>query len=196
VAISKALRAEILRRDNYACRYCGAKAPDVRLTIDHVTPVALGGGDVPTNLVTACSACNSGKAAIPPNAETVADVSQDALRWARARDRAVAVVERNNAAADADIEAVLQSWADQWAAKGSGHLPDFPADVNAAIARWIARGIPVEAMQRFIGITIGKYQRTPSMIRPDCWVYFAGCCWRYLTDIEDAAKAILAQEES
>lgn len=51
MAVSKRLRYEILRRDNYACRYCGASAPDVPLRVDHVTPVALGGTDTADNLI-------------------------------------------------------------------------------------------------------------------------------------------------
>src|SRR5438045_4098958 len=67
--ISKRLRYEILRRDNHACRYCGATAPDTPLTVDHVVPTALGGGDDPTNLVTACADCNGGKTSTTPGAE-------------------------------------------------------------------------------------------------------------------------------
>lgn len=44
MAVSKRLRFEVLRRDNHACRYCGATPPDVVLTIDHVVQTALGGG--------------------------------------------------------------------------------------------------------------------------------------------------------
>ncbi|AWN05089.1 HNH endonuclease [Gordonia phage Easley] len=40
MAVSKRLRYEILRRDNHTCRYCGATAPDVPLTVDHVVPVS------------------------------------------------------------------------------------------------------------------------------------------------------------
>jgi 5-methylcytosine-specific restriction endonuclease McrA len=54
MAVSKRLRYEILRRDNYACRYCGATAPDVKLNVDHVIPQSLGGSDKPDNLVTSC----------------------------------------------------------------------------------------------------------------------------------------------
>ena len=35
MAVSKRLRYEILRRDNFACHYCGAAAPDVKLNADH-----------------------------------------------------------------------------------------------------------------------------------------------------------------
>ena len=42
MSVSRRLRFEILRRDNYTCCYCGAKSPDVTLAVDHVLPVTLG----------------------------------------------------------------------------------------------------------------------------------------------------------
>lgn len=54
-------RFEVLKRDGFACRYCGRKAPEVTLHVDHVVPRAKGGSDDPSNLVAACSACNQGK---------------------------------------------------------------------------------------------------------------------------------------
>ncbi|WP_372344655.1 HNH endonuclease [Streptomyces sp. KL116D] len=82
MAVSKRLRYEILRRDNHACRYCGATAPDAKLNVDHVIPQSLGGTDKPDNLVTSCAECNSGKTSSLPNAMPVADVDQDAFRQA------------------------------------------------------------------------------------------------------------------
>ncbi|WUH94590.1 HNH endonuclease [Streptomyces sp. NBC_00433] len=84
MAVSKRLRYEVLRRDNHACRYCGATAPDVKLNVDHVIPTSLGGTDKPTNLVTACADCNSGKTSSMPNAMPVADVEQGTFRQAAA----------------------------------------------------------------------------------------------------------------
>lgn len=46
-------------RDNYTCRYCGAR--NVRLACDHVIPASRGGSDEMDNLVTACIPCNSSK---------------------------------------------------------------------------------------------------------------------------------------
>lgn len=63
VGISKKLRFEILRRDGSACRYCGRCAPEVRIEVDHIVPVALGGTNDLLNLVAACEDCNSGKGA-------------------------------------------------------------------------------------------------------------------------------------
>lgn len=85
MAVNKRTRFEVLRRDNHACRYCGAAAPEAVITIDHVLPVALVGTDDPSNLVAACRDCNAGKASTSPSSETVADVSADAIRWAEAR---------------------------------------------------------------------------------------------------------------
>ncbi|WP_405536986.1 HNH endonuclease [Streptomyces antimycoticus] len=82
MAVSKRLRYEILRRDNHACRYCGATAPGTKLAVDHVIPQSLGGGDAPTNLVTACAGCNAGKTSSMPNAMPVADVDQATFRQA------------------------------------------------------------------------------------------------------------------
>lgn len=82
MAVSKRLRYEILRRDNHACRYCGATAPAVKLNVDHVIPTSLGGSDKPENLVTSCADCNGGKTSSMPNAMPVADVDQETFRRA------------------------------------------------------------------------------------------------------------------
>ena len=51
-------RKEVLRRDRYTCQYCGSGK---QLTLDHVIPRSKGGQHTWTNVVTACSACNSRK---------------------------------------------------------------------------------------------------------------------------------------
>ena len=60
-AIPKGLRFEIFKRDSFTCQYCGRKAPDVVLWIDHIHPVAADGGNDILNLLTSCEDCNSGK---------------------------------------------------------------------------------------------------------------------------------------
>jgi hypothetical protein len=59
--IRKSVRFEVFKRDSFVCQYCGEKAPDVVLEVDHITPVSDGGTNEILNLVTACRACNSGK---------------------------------------------------------------------------------------------------------------------------------------
>lgn len=65
--ISLALRHAVLKRDHYACMYCGARPPFVSLQVDHYMPVARGGLNEIHNLITACSECNSGKSDSPPD---------------------------------------------------------------------------------------------------------------------------------
>ena len=55
------IRAAILTRDRYACRYCGEYAN----TVDHVTPRSRGGDDSWANLNAACQKCNRAKGARP-----------------------------------------------------------------------------------------------------------------------------------
>lgn len=59
--ISKRIRFEVFKRDKFTCQYCGGKAPDFILTIDHIKPICEGGTNSILNLVTSCSVCNSGK---------------------------------------------------------------------------------------------------------------------------------------
>lgn len=63
-AISTRTRFEVFKRDGFKCQYCGATAEQSALHVDHITPVALGGGNEMHNLVTACSSCNFGKGAV------------------------------------------------------------------------------------------------------------------------------------
>lgn len=60
-SISKKLRFEVFKRDSFTCQYCGAKAPDVVLEIDHLNPVKHGGQNDLLNLITSCFVCNRGK---------------------------------------------------------------------------------------------------------------------------------------
>lgn len=53
------LRAEVLKRDGYMCRYCGDKSGN--FWMDHVYPVSKGGETSIENLVTSCSLCNMRK---------------------------------------------------------------------------------------------------------------------------------------
>ncbi len=55
----------LFARDDYTCQYCGREKGQLRgrqfLTRDHVMPVSQGGANGWTNVVTACSPCNSRK---------------------------------------------------------------------------------------------------------------------------------------
>ena len=57
-------RLAIYLRDGLSCAYCGESVEDgAKLTLDHVIPHTLGGGNNERNLVTCCHRCNSVRAA-------------------------------------------------------------------------------------------------------------------------------------
>lgn len=118
MAISKRTRYEVLRRDNHTCRYCGGHAPDVVLTIDHVVPRTLGGSDDPSNLVAACKDCNAGKSSSNPDATMVAQVGEDAIRWARAIQRAVEEAAEDDERAQHAADVFWEHWHRYWLRNG------------------------------------------------------------------------------
>ena len=67
MALSVRTRFEVFKRDDFTCRYCGKKSPEVILEVDHIVARADGGSDDPMNLATSCWACNSGKSSVPLN---------------------------------------------------------------------------------------------------------------------------------
>ena len=80
MAVGAKLRYEVLKRDSYTCRFCGSRAPDVFLEIDHVIPRACGGQDVASNLQVLCEECNRGKSMTMPERWLVKEVRKAAER--------------------------------------------------------------------------------------------------------------------
>lgn len=78
-SISKKIRFEVFKRDSFTCQYCGHKAPDVVLQVDHVEPVSKGGTSQIFNLVTSCYDCNSGKSDRQLSDKSVVDVQHRQL---------------------------------------------------------------------------------------------------------------------
>jgi hypothetical protein len=60
-SIRAGLRFDVLNRDKHTCQYCGGRAPEVKLHVDHVVPYQKVRKHCIDNLVTACESCNLGK---------------------------------------------------------------------------------------------------------------------------------------
>jgi hypothetical protein len=178
MSVSKRLRYEVMARDGFACRYC--HRDDVALEIDHVIPVALGGQDVPENLVAACMACNRGKASTNPDKPLVEGVADDSLRWADAMRRAAELQrEKHNA-----IDQYRADFAAAWQPRS------MPANWRSTIDRWFALGIEIETLYDCVDIAF-RAQFVESR-----WSYFCGAVWRRVTERQDMARELLAEEES
>lgn len=186
--VSRRLRFEILRRDRHTCRYCGATAPDVKLTVDHVVPQALGGSDEPSNLVTACDGCNGGKSSVPPDAGVVANVAADALRWSaamqRAADEMIEDIDRRNLARAEFDEA--------WIAWGIGHeaarqpVPR-PNDWALSVDQFIAAGLPMAVLVD----CIDKAMRNGKVQPEATFRYMCGIAWKKIQQLQETARESL-----
>jgi hypothetical protein len=66
-SLSKKLRFEVFKRDDFTCSYCGKSPPQTILEIDHIDPVSEGGNSDINNLTTSCFDCNRGKGKIKLN---------------------------------------------------------------------------------------------------------------------------------
>lgn len=184
MAVSKRTRYEVLRRDNYTCRYC--RSDSNPLTIDHVTPVALGGSDDPSNLVAACRECNAGKGSSAPDQALVADVDQDALRWAAAMNLAA-----ERAAKDlADRTVFINDFVERWAAV-MPHWAELSVETDSTVWRFYTRGLPAHEIYDAINIAAAA-DGVPQRAR---WRYFCGICWNKLRAIEDVARAAIENGE-
>lgn len=190
MAVTKRTRYEVLRRDNHACRYCGACAPDAKLTVDHVTPVALGGTDDPSNLVAACRDCNYGKASTAPDAELVADVKALDIKWGGAIRRVASARARQRKRSDAYVDRFDTAWS-RWH-NWRGDTIERPAGWRTSLERFYEVGLPIEEVERLVRVACGN-DRVNS---DETFRYFAGCCWRAVTEIQDAAKELLGAEET
>lgn len=78
--IGKKRRFEVFKRDKFTCQYCGRKAPDVVLEVDHIKPVAEGGNNGILNLITSCRDCNRGKGKVLLSVNEEVAKQQDRLQ--------------------------------------------------------------------------------------------------------------------
>lgn len=167
-AISKKVRFEVFKRDGFKCQYCGATPPRAVLHVDHIVPVATGGGNEDTNLVTACDACNLGKSA--NSLESIP---------ASLASRAESVAER---------EAQLRGYSEVMAAQRERIEDDCWDTADIFIEQFRLDGIRkdwFQSIKQFVE-KIGSHECIRAMEiatarkgnnRNQCFSYFCGICW-------------------
>lgn len=183
---SKRMRFEILRRDNHTCRYCGAKAPDVTLHVDHVIPVALGGTNDPSNGVTACSGCNSGKASISPDSPIVENVAGFVFDFKHMFGQMMDV--------ESDMifdKRQLQGWFLDLCATHRFNIQAVPA-WKRTLATWQEMGVPWVVIEDAFEVMIDSpARRTKRLGTEPSFRYFCGIVWNKVNRAgESAAEAL------
>lgn len=168
MTVTKRTRFEVLKRDNYTCRYC--RSEENALTVDHVVPVALGGSDDSSNLVAACKDCNYGKASSSPEDSLVADVADDALRWAAAISAYNAGLQADRKKRDAYVRRFKKAW-DVWHWGVEGDTIPLPSDWKSTIWSFYASGLPATELEDAVTIAAGNQMvKVDSVFRYLCGV--------------------------
>lgn len=181
MAVSKRTRFEVLRRDDYTCRYC--RSTENTLTIDHVVPEALGGGNDPSNLVAACRDCNAGKSSTSPDEHVVAQVAEDAIRWSAARREAFAAMRTERHRFDAELNSFSKSWLD-W--DKSGDM--LPHDWDSSVTHWLKSGLSIDDVKEALVIALGSRCNSRAVFR-----YMAGVVYNWLREGDRRTSDILKE---
>lgn len=177
MAVSKRTRYEVLKRDNFTCRYC--RETEGKIVVDHVVPVALGGSDDPDNLVAACHDCNAGKASTSPTAASIEDAKSSDAKWADALKRAAAV--------RADQRELFVEYLNIFIGSWPGWMPN---NYESSIEALYNAGLPEEELRDAINVALSA-RGVESRFR-----YFCGVGWRKVRDLQEIAKALLEVEEA
>lgn len=173
-AISKKVRFDIFKRDGFKCMYCGAHPPSVLLHVDHIKPVADGGGNEDDNLVTSCEPCNLGK-----GARLLSDVP------AGLAEKALAVAEREDQIKG--YQKVMQSRRLRLD-KEAWSVVHILTPETTVSKDWM------NSLRMFID-KLGFYEVVESMeiavakswqSESKTWSYFCGICWNKLRKLEGA----------
>lgn len=181
MAVTKRTRFEVLRRDEHTCQYCGAKAPDVTLHIDHVVPVSLGGDNKPSNLVTACKDCNTGKASISPDSPLVQGLSDKAAAYALGMVDKMTRFRADLESLEEYVEAFRDTW-DEWGSGEGAHRTTvpLPADYEMSLFKWKQMGIPPAVYDLAIPTAMMKQ----GIARDARFSYMAGIVWNMVNSRE------------
>ena len=175
-AISKKRRFDVFKRDSFTCQYCGSHPPKAILHVDHIVPVAEGGGNETDNLVTSCDVCNLGKGARPLTdipkslAEKAAETAE---REAQIRGYSEVMAAKRQRL-DNDAWAVADIWMEQFRPQDD---PSIPKDQFRSIKRFVDElGVHevVNAME------LAVVRQPHSGYR--CFKYFCGICWKIIKE--------------
>lgn len=192
--LSKRTRFEVFKRDSFACQYCGRTPPAVVLQVDHIVPVAEGGGNDQGNLLTSCQDCNVGKSDRPLTSAPKSLKSQMAEAQARAEQVKsygdFLLQQRRDE--DAAIERIGRYWFDYFTKPGSYVFG--PARIVSA-RKFLKRLTEAEILE---AIDLAMAQKMPRNSDYDraAFQYFCGICWNFIRARERPASDNRASDDN
>lgn len=172
MSVSTRTRFEVFKRDNFTCRYCGRKSPEVILEVDHITPICEGGSDDQINLTTSCWDCNRGKAGVSLNEVITAEDPHDKAILILEQERQLAeyneVVRKQRERKEADIQDLIDHWCE------ITHR-DYVNFHDANFLKWVVGVCPVEVVKNFMDYADSR-RLTKSL------AYVSGCIKRWRSE--------------
>ncbi len=179
LAVSKRVRFEVFKRDQFTCQYCGGHPPAAVLHVDHIVAVAQGGGNDIDNLTTACSGCNPGKGAvsltaIPESLKAKAQVIRE--QELQIKGYALAMRERRERLEE-DAWRIIDVW--DVAARDTGFRRDWFQSIRLFVDR-----LGVEEVFDAMNIAAIKFPSRDNY----GFRYFCGICWAKIRMMEGARE--------
>lgn len=192
MAVSTRTRFEVFKRDRFTCAYCGRTPPEVLLHVDHVVPVAAGGGDDMTNLITSCQTCNLGKGprmleegTAPVVGRATVEDLQERIEQSKAYMELLAGAQ---AIQGHQVQMVIDAWAEAYGARveersdGTVWVLDGGVWPDQRSIRMFLRDLPLERVLEAIDRT-AWIKRSPG---DDARRYFYGICHRMLREARES----------
>jgi hypothetical protein len=173
-ALSKKTRFEVFKRDGFKCMYCGAHPPAVVLEPDHIKPVADGGTNAMDNLITACFACNRGKAANSLEAipQSLADKSAEVIEREKQLRGYHEAMEGKRKRLDREAWELMNLWRTE--------QDSAPRDWMNSMRMFIEK-LGYHEVREAVEIAMGKAFYSEAKT----WRYFCGICWNKLRKAEE-----------
>jgi hypothetical protein len=166
--ISKRLRFEVFKRDEFVCVYCGAHPPDALLECDHVVPVVDDGPTEMDNLVTACFDCNRGKGAVPLSSvpQSLADKAEETAEREAQLRAYYEILQAKKDRRDDELWSIADVYMERF---GDDSILRSRL---ASIRTFLDRLDYFEVLDAMELATRKMYSRAPA------FRYFCGVCWR------------------
>ncbi len=183
-SLSKTTRFEVFKRDSFTCQYCGRKAPDVVLEIEHIHPVARGGDNDILNLVTSCESCNDGKGArLLDDASAVERSRRQVESLQDRREQIEMMLAWKEGLRDLDEHIVGRIW--EYIV---GFMPGFTLNPSGAqtLKKWVAT-YSIEELTAAVDISMRQYLKIGDDGRPTS--ESAGKAWEYIGRIAKVRRA-------
>lgn len=173
MAISKRLRFEVFKRDQFQCQYCGRTPPSVTLEADHVVPRKHKGPDSVDNLVTSCADCNRGKAAVPLTEMPSSMVG----RMAEMKEKREQLVAFNDFLAEQEV--FIQKQIDEIQEEYGSLYPGWclKESFEKGTLKRFLRNLTVTEIKTALGIAYGRCRDEDKAIK-----YWCGICWNWIKD--------------